>query len=93
MVTKPNTSVPPAPTGLRPNPTKIEPPKMVSGNGVVKHSGEDVANKDRSGQNTFKLPDKISAAEVRDQSFRYGGGRSAGNRSLADNAVKKVFEP
>lgn len=86
MVTKP--------LGLRPDPKPIEPPTMVSGNASTSlPDGSDVANKDRSKDNKFKLPDKVTTQEIRDGSFRYGGGRSAGNRSLADNMLKKVIEP
>lgn len=94
MVTKPDTPNPPAPTGLKPNPTKIEPPTMVSGNASTSlPTDSDVANRDRSGDNKFKLPNKVSTKDILDGSFRYGGGRSAGNRSLADNMLKKVVEP
>lgn len=50
----------------------------------------DVVNKDHNA--SFKLPEKVSQSEIRDQSFRYGGGRSAGNRSIAENIGRKVDE-
>lgn len=91
MVTKPNMPVPPAPTGLKTAP-KIEPATVVGGATQI-GSGVDVANRDRTGENNFKLPEKVSQQEIKDGSFKYGGGRSAGNRSLADNMTKKLLEP
>jgi hypothetical protein len=38
------------------------------------------------------LPESVSARDIKAQSFRYGGGRSAGNRSLASNFSRKVNE-
>ena len=51
---------------------------------------QDLANKDHDAK--FKMPDKVTQAQIKDQSFKYGGGRSAGNRSLADNMLRKVIE-
>ena len=45
--------------------------------------GPDLANKDHGAK--FKLPENVSQEQIRDQSFKYGGGRSSGNRSLATN--------
>jgi hypothetical protein len=42
---------------------------------------------------TFTLPDKVSAATIKAESFRYGGGRSAGNRSMQANFDRKRNEP
>jgi hypothetical protein len=85
MVTKPDVSIPPK---------QIEPATVVSGNASLNlPDGSDVANRDRSGDNKFKLPEKVTTKEIRDGSFKYGGGRSAGNRSLADNKGKQEMEP
>ena len=82
MVTKPNTPVPPTSTVPKPLP-KIEPMETVSGvaAGSKTGSNEDVANRDRTGENKFELPRQVTPQEVKDQSYRYGGGRSAGKRS------------
>lgn len=42
---------------------------------------------------SFKLPDKVTPAQIRDQSFKYGGGKSAGNRSLKANHDIKDKQP
>jgi hypothetical protein len=42
---------------------------------------------------TFTLPDKVSAAQIQQDSFRYGGGRSAGNRSMQANYDRKRNQP
>jgi len=50
----------------------------------------------RSRQNSsldFRLPTTVTTSEIRDNSFTYGGGRSAGNRSLADNISRKINQP
>jgi hypothetical protein len=100
MVTKPTRPNPPAAEPLRPHPTRIEPPTMVSGNvstSLPKGSGppfvkdpdsgkKDLANKDHSVD--FKLPNKVTQDEIRDGSFRYGGGRSAANKTLAESKDK-----
>ena len=41
----------------------------------------------------YTLPEKVTARQVQQESFKYGGGRSAGNRSLAENMMRKVYEP
>lgn len=51
---------------------------------------KDLANKDHN--SSFKLPEKVSQSEIKDGSFKYGGGRSAGNRSLAENIANKIGE-
>lgn len=98
MVDKPNMPVPPAPTGLKKAP-KIEAPELAtSASQSPKYTADppvnkapDIANKDRG--TTFKLPEKITAAEVRDGSFKYGGGRSAGNRSFQANQDRLKKQP
>jgi hypothetical protein len=64
----------------------ITPPKMVSGFAKGIRSRETPSP-------TFKLPETVSARQVQQDSFRYGGGRSAGNRSLAANINRKVNQP
>ena len=73
MVDKPNTPVPP--NGSEPLKTmpKIEPANAVSGFAFPAGSAEP-----RDPQPKFKLPENVSAAQVRDESFRYGGGKTAG---------------
>jgi hypothetical protein len=39
------------------------------------------------------LPETVSARQIQQESFRYGGGRSAGNRSLVDNINRKINQP
>lgn len=98
MVTKPNLPVPPAPTGLEKGRKMDAPQLATSAPQSPKYvadpatTGVDPANKDRSGDNKFKLPDKVSQKDIYDNSFKYGGGRSAGNRSLADNMARKMTE-
>lgn len=96
MVTKPNTPMPSAAEGLKKMP-KIDPPELATAASAnPKYQADpaspkkDVANADRDAK--FKLPEKVSQKEIHDQSFKYGGGRSSGNRSLADNAQRKVDE-
>jgi hypothetical protein len=95
MVTKPNTPMPPS--GQEPLKTlpKIEPAKIASGvsTQTALPQGADPANRDKTGENKFTLPEKVTQAEIRDGSFKYGGGRSAGNRSMADNLKNKAQEP
>lgn len=80
MVDKPDKPNPPTHEGMDLG-KKVEPATMVSGAAGIKSGvGSDVANKDRSKDNSFKLPEKVSASEIKDQSYRYGGGRSAGGR-------------
>jgi hypothetical protein len=54
---------------------------------------KDVANSDKTAQSKFTLPDKVTQKEIRDNSFHYGGGRSAGNRSLSDNRKRQEKQP
>lgn len=97
MVTKPNMPVPPAPTGLQKG-RKMEPPKLATAapyspkyQADPDSPSKDIANKDRGA--TFKMPDKVPAKEVRDESFRYGGSRSSGNRSLEENRKMQEKQP
>jgi hypothetical protein len=101
MVTKPNLPVPPAPTGLKTLP-KIEPAELATNasqspkyeaDPATSVARKDVANSDKTGESKFKLPEKVTQKEIRDQSFKYGGGRSAGNRSLADNRKRQEKQP
>ena len=69
------------------------PATVVSGNaGTSLPNDADVANRDKSRDNKFKLPETVSTQEIKDQSYRYGGGRSAGNRSLLDNKLRQETE-
>ena len=98
MVTKPNMPVPPAPTPLKKMP-KIEPAELATSASQSpkyqadppKNKAPDLANKDHG--SSFKMPDKVSQSEILDNSFKYGGSRSSGNRSLADNMARKALEP
>lgn len=51
----------------------IEPAKVVSG-----ASGAGIKSADTP-RPTFQLPESVSAREIQQQSFRYGGGRSGGS--------------
>jgi len=51
--------------------------------------GETGIRSRQSASPAFKLPEKVTQSDIRDNSFKYGGGRSAGNRSLADN-IRKI---
>lgn len=104
MVTKPTKqSIPPAPTGLQRAPTKIEPPTPASGfagTNLGGGSGPKTVTERKPGdfklpgqKDEFKLPEKVSQQEIKDQSFRYGGGRSAGNRSLEENRKRQEKQP
>jgi hypothetical protein len=93
MVMKPDKPNPPAPTGLVKAPSKIAPPTQVGGVSNKGANLDDTANRDRSGDNKFKLPEKVTQQEIKDGSFKYGGGRSAGNRSLADNKARHEEQP
>jgi hypothetical protein len=42
---------------------------------------------------SFELPKTVSARQIQQDSFQYGGGRSAGSRSLAANINRKVNLP
>jgi hypothetical protein len=100
MVTKPDQPVPSSAEGLKKMP-KIEPMELATSasyspkyqsDPATSAARQDVANSDKTGENKFKLPEKVSQADIRDQSFRYGGGRSAGNRSLQANKDRKTDE-
>jgi hypothetical protein len=64
----------------------VTPPKMVSGLG-----GQPIKSRPAPTP-VSSLPETVSAADIKAQSFRYGGGRSAGNRSLASNFSRKINE-
>jgi hypothetical protein len=67
-------TIPPNSTVPRPLPP-IEPAKIVSGaSGAGIRSAEGPTR-------TFELPANVSAKQVQQDSFRYGGGRSAGQLS------------
>lgn len=87
MVTKPNTPMPAS--GQEPLKTmpKIEPAEQVGGvsTQTALPKGADPANRDKTGENKFTLPEKVTQKEIHAGSFKYGGGRSAGNRSLTVN--------
>jgi hypothetical protein len=94
MVTKPDNAVPPGPTGLEKAPTKIEPMTPASGfAGTNLPKGPGPLYRDGEGPSSFKLPEKVTPAEIKEQSYRYGGGRSAGNRSLAANKARQKDQP
>jgi hypothetical protein len=65
---------------------RIQPPTPVSG------FGETGIRSRESTPPSFELPETVSAADIKAQSFRYGGGRSAGNRSLSANMTRKINE-
>lgn len=99
MVTKPSAPVPPHAEGLKKMP-KIDPPQLATRapyspayKADSASPSKDLANKDRTGDNSFKLPERVTQAEVRDGSFKYGGGRSSGNRPLEVNKQLKEIEP
>jgi hypothetical protein len=79
----PPTHQDPTPARARP----VTPPKAVSG------FGETGIRSRPTPAPTFKLPEKVTQAQIKDQSFKYGGGRSSGNRSLADNFKRRFFQP
>lgn len=61
------------PTAQEPKPLPpVDPAKIVSGG-----SGAGIKSVEGSNR-SFTLPEKVTAQEVKSQSFRYGGGRSAG---------------
>jgi len=62
-------------------------PKPVSG------FGESGIRSRESTPPNFKLPETVSQRQIQQESFQYGGGRSAGNRSLSANMTRKVNEP
>ncbi len=97
MVTKPNTPMPASGQEPLKKMPKIEAAELATNaSASPKYTPDpaspkkDIANKDHNAQ--FKMPEKVSPSEIRDQSFKYGGGRSAGNRSIADNLQNKVQE-
>lgn len=100
MVTKPDTPNPPAPTGLKKAPTKIEAPQLATTAAYSPKYSPDVSsvktdptNRDKTGDNGFKLPEKVSPKDIKDQSFKYGGSRSSGNRSLEANRDMQKKQP
>jgi hypothetical protein len=66
----------------------ITPPTQVSGFGE-----QGIHSREAPRPTTSNLPKTVSARQILRDSFRYGGGRSAGNRSLAANMTRKVYEP
>jgi len=80
MVTKSGT-IPSGPTPMKTLPPTEHATVASGGDNSRTGSGADVANRDRTGESSFSLPEKVTASEVRDQSYRYGGGRSAGKGS------------
>jgi hypothetical protein len=95
MVTKPNTPMPESGQEPLTKMPKITPATVVAGvsTQTALPKSANPANADKTGENKFELPDKVTQKEIRDGSFKYGGGRSAGNRSVADNLQSKVQEP
>jgi hypothetical protein len=102
MVTKPNTPTPA--TGQEPMKKlpKVAPAELATNasqnpnyeaDPSTSVARKDVANSDKTAQNKFTLPDKVTQKEIRDNSFHYGGGRSAGNRSLSDNRKRQDKQP
>ena len=97
MVMKPNRPVPDAPTGLRVGPKQEAPQLATSASYSPKYSPDvssvkkDPVNADKGA--TFKLPEKVSPKDIRDQSFKYGGSRSSGNRSLEANRDMQKKQP
>jgi hypothetical protein len=61
----------------------ITPPKPVSG------FGETGIRSRPSPSPTSNLPERVSARQIQQESFKYGGGRSAGNRSIEANQDKQ----
>lgn len=74
---------------------QVEPAKIVAGNAMATSlpKGADPTNRDKTKDNNFKLPEKVTQQEIKDNSFKYGGGRSSGNKSLIDNAMRRATEP
>lgn len=99
MVTKPNMPVPPAPTGLKSGPKQEAPQLATNAAYSPKYAADpssakkDPVNADKTAESKFKLPEKVTPAEIRDGSFRYGGSRSAGNRSLEANKDMQRKQP
>jgi hypothetical protein len=89
MVTTPTKqTIPPAPTGMKPA-KPVDPAVPASGfAGTNVPKGPGPMTVTERPPVDFKLPEKVTPAEIKDQSFKYGGGRSAGNRSLADNNLR-----
>lgn len=86
MVTKPNSQkgIPPTsePSSMRLH-QPSEPATIVSGMpGVEQPTKQGPLYRDGAAPSKFKLPDSVSPKEIHEQSFRYGGGRSAGKRSV-----------
>lgn len=92
MVTKSNTSMPASGQEPLKKMPKIEPAELAtnaSSNPKYRAGKTPAKSADAA---AFQLPEKVSQQSIKDGSFKYGGGRSAGNRSLADNAQRKVEE-
>jgi hypothetical protein len=71
----PSKTIPPtSQSDPRPLPP-VEPATIVSG-----ESGAGIKSSDIPRPN-FRLPETVSAEQIRQESFRYGGGRSAGRQS------------
>jgi hypothetical protein len=66
------------------------PPTPVSGFG---EQGINSREAPSSARPAFTLPNKVSAQQIQQESFRYGGGRSAGNRSLETNQNMQKRQP
>lgn len=96
MVTKPSKqTIPPTHQGLELS-RKQDPAQIVSGFSYPAVKGKSERDYDemrREANKGFELPETQTAAETKDQSYRYGGGRSAGNRSIAANKAKKENQP
>jgi hypothetical protein len=104
MVTKPNLPIPPSGQEPLKKMPKIEPMQLATNASAdpkyraspksiapdAKSPPADPVNKDHGA--SFKLPEKVSQKDIKEQSFRYGGGRSAGNRSMAENDARKIDE-
>lgn len=75
MVTKPNTRMPVSGEDPLQKLPKVAPPQAVSG---FAFPGQSAANPTDEQPKSFKLPNKLTTAEVKDNSFNYGGGRTAG---------------
>lgn len=75
MVTKSNTPIPVSGEEPLKKMPKVEPAKPVSG---FAFPGGSPAKLTDAEPKSFKLPENVSAADVKADSFRYGGSREAG---------------
>jgi hypothetical protein len=85
MVEKPN-SQPGIPPTSEPSSMRLqqpgEPATVVSGMpGIGQPIKQGPLYRDGAPPSKFKLPESVTPAEIKDQSYRYGGGRSAGRKS------------